>query len=386
MKKMIMLSLLALTSVATQAQTQKDEGIRAWGPSYMMSSSEITLDKNTKESTVIWQSTENNSWHEDIGILDNVPVNDSESAHPHLLPNHLLPKGPEMKGYTSISWELVDEGDNTVLHCYFRMPADIVKNLWLGNAESCILDKETGVIYQAISTVPERCYNKVFGVRGKEGTVLDLQILFPRLPKTVKKMVIYGVPNWSMRGFEVKSEISSLGHVMNAYDTIPQFHMARIMKESVDYNKDNLDSWAVYTDAHLIKPVKENTMALWRTPDATYLAIATEQNWIREYYGRGGNAFLLGQEGRKYKCKGVMGYPNDNIFWLEGYPGDHFAIVLVFEPLSLNVKTFNYVVPEGEPFSAWGASWSGKVISNLDVQQLRNNQHLFEYHPRVVVK
>lgn len=386
MKKMIMLSLLALTSVATQAQTQKDEGIRVWGPSYMRSVPDITLDKKTKKTTVQWNSTENNSWHEDIGILDNVPVNDSESIESAFF--KMSPTALETKGYVSMTWLLADEGDNTVLHCYFRMPADIVKNFWLGNAESCILDKETGVIYQAISTVPERCYNKVFGVKGKEGTIVDLQILFPRLPETVHDMVIYGVPNWNMRGYEVKRvhQFYGTASYRESYDTIPQFHMARIMKESVDYNKDNLDSWAVYTDAHLIKPVKENTMALWRTPDATYLAIATEQNWIREYYGRGGNAFLLGQEGRKYKCKGVMGYPNDNIFWLEGYPGDHFAIVLVFEPLPLNVKTFNYVVPEGEPFSAWGANWSGEVFSNLDVQQLRNNQHLFEYHPRVVVK
>ena len=81
-----------------------------------------------------------------------------------------------------------------------------------------------------------------------------------------------------------------------------------------------------------------------------------------------------------------MGYPNDNIFWLEGYPGDYFAIVLIFEPLPLNVKTFTYIDPEGEPFDAWGADWSGAVINDLDVSQLRRNQKLFEYRPRVVVK
>ena len=55
------------------------------------------------------------------------------------------------------------------------------------------LDKETGIIYQAQSTVPERCYNKVFAVKGKEGTVLDLQIVFPRLPENAKNLAIYGV-------------------------------------------------------------------------------------------------------------------------------------------------------------------------------------------------
>jgi hypothetical protein len=61
-------------------------------------------------------------------------------------------------------------------------------------------------------------------------------------------------------------------------------------------------------------------------------------------------------------------------------------MVLIFEPLPPHVDTFTYVVPEGEPFAMWGANWSGKVISNLNVEQLRKNQYLFEYHPRTVVR
>ena len=107
---------------------------------------------------------------------------------------------------------------------------------------------------------------------------------------------------------------------------------------------------------------------------------------FREYYGRGGNDILLDQQGHQYKCRGVMDYPNDHLFWLEGYPGDYFAYTLIFDPLPLNVKSFTYVVPEGEPFSAWGANWNGEVITDLRVQDLRQNQHLFEYQPRRIVK
>ena len=127
-------------------------------------------------------------------------------------------------------------------------------------------------------------------------------------------------------------------------------------------------------------------MALWRTPETTFLAIATEQNWLREYYGRGGNTVLLDERGHQYKCKGVMGYPNNDMFWVEGYSGDYFAIVLMFEPLPLNVGTLTYISPEGEPFEMWGADWEGEVIPNLEVSQLRKNQKLFDYRPRVVVK
>lgn len=381
MKKVIILSLLALTSIAIQAQKSTSIRVRTISPVFMRPSPNTVTDNKTKQTMLEWPNTENNTWHENIGILDNVPSIKAEDIYPDL-------SVTDMTGYVPIRWKLTDEGDNTVLHCYLLMKADVVTNLWLGNAESVILDKETGTIYQAKSTVPECCYDKVFGVKGKKGNVLDLKINFPRLPETAKDLAIYGVPNWLMRGFDVKQNNLWMPdkEAMPAYDPVPQFHIAHMVKDSVHYDKDNYGSWAVYNDPHLIKPVKEKTMALWRTPDATYLAIATEQNWIREYYGRGGDCILLSQQGRQFKCKGVIGYPNNRTFWLEGYPGDYFAIVLIFEPLPLEVKSFTYVAPEGEPFNMWGANWDGEVIPNLEVQQLRKNQKLFEYHPRVVVK
>lgn len=383
MRAMIILSLLTMTNVATQAQDGK---VRVKSSIIMGAAPEATIDKKTKLKTVEWPSTENNSWHEDIGFVDGVPtIADIKAIFPD------LPVPSEKYHYFPLIWDLCDERmgqeDVTVLNCYFRMTADVVSNLWLGNSESCILDKETGIIYQARSTVPERCFNKVFGVKGKEGTTFRFKIVFPRLPETAKHLCIYGVPLWYMRGWDVtENALMTSEESMEAYDPVPQFHIARLLKDSVHYDKNNHESWAVYEDAHLIKPTKEETMALWRTKDATYLAISTEQNWIREYHGRGGNTILLDQQGHQYKCKGVVGYPNDKIFWLEGYPGDYFAMVLIFEPLPPHVDTFTYVVPEGEPFAMWGANWSGKVISNLNVEQLRKNQHLFEYHPRTVVR
>lgn len=375
MKKTLILCLLAITCIATQAKKQKDIIVRGTGVVWR-GLPESSIDKQSGLKTIEWPSTENNSWHENIGIIDNVPVVEDRRSI-------LYSPQYETENYAPMAWSLADEGEKTVLHCYFMMKSDIVTNLWLGNDETTILDKETGIIYQAQATVPECCYNKVFGVKGKAGTALDLQIIFPKLPENAKDLVIYGVPGWYMRGMELQSAAPTY---MSAYDSVPNFHLAHLVKDSVNYNKNHQESWAVYKDAHTIKPVEEKTMALWRTPDATYLAIATEQNWFREYYGRGGNTILLDNQGRQYKCKGVMGYPNDNIFWLEGYPGDYFAIVLIFEPIPQDLKTFTYILPEGESFNVWGADWSGEVINNLDVSQLRKNQKLFEYRPRVVVK
>lgn len=378
MKKVFILSLVALTSLVIQAQKQNDITVRATSLPIMVGLPTPTTDKASGLTTIEWPDTENNPWHENIGILENVPTEKNIDS--------IFEKRYGTENYVQMGWRLTDEGKNTVLHCYFLMKSDIVTNLWLGNAETTILDKETGIIYQAKATAPEKCYNKVFGVKGKKGTTLDLQIIFPRLPESAKDLVIYGVPNWFMRGIDVHQAASVVEDEMPTYDPVPSIHLATKLKDSENYDKDNHKSWAVYNDAHIIKPVEEGTMALWRTPDATYLAIATEHNWIREYYGRGGDTILLDNRGRQYKCKGVMGYPNDKIFWLEGYPGDYFAMVLIFEPLPLNVENFTYIVPEGEPFNMWGANWDCKVIPNLKVSQLRKNQKLFDYHPRVVVK
>ena len=382
MKKSIFLSLMTLFCIATQAQEQNQTKVRATGSSLMMPTPEPIKDKKTKANTIALRDTENNSWHEDIGVLDNVPV---EKDIKNILSSSYIDNVPD--SYTVMSWRLTDEGENTVLHCYLQMPADIVTNLWLCSDESAILDKETGIIYQAKGSIPERCYDKVFGVKSKKGNTIDLQILFPKLPDNARDLAIYGVPGWNMRGINVKSNnMQFFEQYEEGYDSIPQFHMAKLVRESVNYDKDNSDSWAEYKDPHLIKPVEEKTMAIWLTPETTYLAIATEQNWFREYLGMGGNNILLDSQGRQYKCKGVMGYPNDNLFWLNGYPGDYFAIVLMFEPLSPYVSDITYVVPEGKPFKAWGANWSGDIIPNLDISQLRENQKLFKYHQRVVVK
>lgn len=379
MKKALILSLVAFVCIASQAQKKKDITVRANSLVLYTGLPNSSTDEKTGLKTIEWPSTENNSWHENIGIIDKVPVvEDVESIYGKA--NMAIP-------YMPMKWTLTDEGKKTVLHCYFMMKADVVTNLWLGNAETTILDKETGIIYQAQSTIPERCYNKVFAVKGKEGTVLDLQIVFPRLPENAKDLAIYGVPNWYMRGTDVQQQASMIAEEkLPDYDSSPNIHLAHKVKDAENYNKNKHDSWAVYNDAHTIKPVKEKTMALWRTPETTFLAIATEQNWLREYYGRGGNTVLLDERGHQYKCKGVMGYPNNDLFWVEGYSGDYFAIVLMFEPLPLNVGTFTYISPEGEPFEMWGAGWEGEVIPNLQVSQLRKNQKLFDYRPRVVVK
>ena len=385
-KRIITLSLMAIACLSIKAQ-EKNVKVLAQNYGYWVPTPSSAYDKKIKKTIARWPRTEKDDWFElsDL-VVDNVPT---VNGFAELFPDWVDAVPEYEEQYTPMSWRLTEENDETVLHCYLKMPADIVSNFWLTDEEGCLLDKETGISYRARRTAPD-CYYKRFGIRGKKGDVVDFKIFFPKLPETTKKVAIYGVPNWQLRGTEVKINRQPSGLVFhgvaNYYDNVPEFHHPTQIVEAKDYDKDNFFTWSEYTDAHLIKPISEGTMAMWLTPEATYVAIATEMNWRREYFGRGGNTILIDKSGHQYKCKGVMDYPNGPLFWVQGMSGDYFAIVLIFEPLPLNLDNITYIVPEGEPFKANFASWSGEVRPDLSIKELRDNQKLFKYHPREVVK
>ena len=382
MKRIVVLSLLTLVGITVPAQT-KDVTVLAVSDGIWIPRPEPVVEK--KKKVVTWFDNEKNDWYEQSLVLDNVPTEKNfEELFQGIV--HFSADMP----YIPMPWRLTEENDETVLHCYLKMPADVVNKFWLTDEEGAILDKETGITYRVRRTEPS-CYRQLFGIKAKEGDVLDFKIIFPQLPETTREVDIYGVPNWYLRGREVTlTRLSSDWHQYKAnvayYDTIPRFHKPRLLIPAKDYNKDNFRTWAEYTDAHLIKPVKENTMGMWITPEATYLAISTEMNWCREYFGRGNGVMLMDQSGHQYKLKEMIDYPTETLFWVQGYSGDYFAFVLVFEPIPLNIETITYIEPESEPFHVRNASWEGQVLPNLDIKQLRQNQKLFKYFPRKLVE
>lgn len=384
MKRLITISLIALVSINMLAQ-DKDVTVLAKSDGGWAPRPSVAVQPKTKKSVAIWKDTEKNDWYEQTLELEAVPVaKDFDAIFPNVTNDQDLP-------YIRMPWMLTEENGETVLHCYLRMPADVINKFWLTDMEGGILDKETGITYRARRTEPE-CYEKLFAVKAKKGEVLDFKIIFPKLPETTKKIAIYGVPNWFLRGANVtinRFTVSNSQEVVFdvvSYDEKPQFHKPRRIVEAKNYDKDNFRTWEEYTDAHLIKPVEEGTMAMWITPDATYLALSTELNWRREYFGRGGDTMLMDNAGHQYKCTGVLDYPNNTLFWVQGYSGDYFAIVLVFEPIPITLENITYIVPEGEPFHVRNANWSGEVRPNLSIKELRQNQHLFDYHPRVAIE
>ena len=396
MKRICFLSFLAMTSVALQAQPKglkvnytfqsETSGVNEYakGMGIFVSRPEVKTDNETKKTTAAWHMT-NMDWIKDYCEPKDVAIEkDILKIFPEMIN---VPQ--DAHSYMPMSWRLTDENNETVLHCYLRMPADEVTNLWLTSEETCIVDQETGAQYRIRRTEPDT-YRKHFTLKAKKGDVVDLKIFFAPLAETVKDVRIYGIPNWGMMGAPVTISHGFTGTLdYQTYDTVPQLRKPRVEKEHMSedkpYDMQNWNTWKVMTDAHLIKPLKDGTMALWRTPEATYLAIGYEQNWTTEYWSFGHDIKLLDETGRQYKIREVQGLPLDELFFMKGNAGDYVAYVLVFDPLPLDVSSITYIEPEGEPFNAWGANWSGSVQS-LNIQQLRDNQQLFKYQPRIIVK
>jgi len=399
--RMILTALLAATTATIGAQKPRagvdmpvmknkitvsnvlNEGRIIWIPI-----DQPSTDPATGLSTVKWQNTENRHVKERDGQWAKSVTMVSSSSTGRFERDFTFAKALETSSELApCGWELTEEDGETVLHCYMKMPADVITNFWLASDETALVDSETGVQYRARRSNPDN-WGQYFRFRAMKDSIVDLRIYFPPLPPETSSVYIYGVPNWGLNGYSaIKiSRPNMYRATISPYDAPPEFHKPRLVREASNYDKDNSGSWAEYTDAHLIRPLKHNTMALWRTADATYIAVAREQNWTREYFGEGPNDLLIDNNGKQYRLKEVQDYPNGNLFWVSGNSGDWIAFVKVYEPLAPGVRTINYIVPEGEPFKAWGANWSGTVESNLDVEQLRRNQKFFEYHPRVVVE
>lgn len=346
----------------------------------------LTDEENNeyKKTSVVWPNNEKDSWMKDTCWVK-APVISTEyydSLFPGMRDAIIYNPKADL---VVINWMLAIENDETVLHCFFTMPADIVTNLFLAMEETAIVDLETGVNYRIKRTEPE-CMRKHIGVKAKKGDILDFKIYFPKLSDTTSRVSIYTVPLWSQYGgVEYKLTQKNIGE---KYDDVPNIISPTFVSNGngEKYNKDNWDTWRHYKDAHLIKPVKDGTMALWNTPDATYIAVAHEQNSMGEYYAVPEGTMLIDDSGNRYTLKQFGGgnLPIGELFWIDGYSGDFHTFLMEFEPLPPTVTSFSFIEPDLEPFYVMFADPHGTVISNLNVNELRKNQSLFKHNPRVV--
>ena len=343
-------------------------------------------DEELQDSVIEWRKTANKY----RGDVKTVKTEDLNFAGRHTQPYQKISEALENikspNDLIGLFWELKEEDNQTVLHCYFTMPAHPVKRMWLGGEETYIVDEETGVHYKPRVTTPD-VMQQYFTVQAPKDSLIDFTITFPPLPESTQYISITGVPNWGLYDSGNSIKINRRGLENAEYDQKPNIRIPQLKQPEQNYNKDDADTWAYYHKVHTIKPLEnEKTFALWRTPEATYLAKPHNQTWTREYYGYDDTTFLVDDNGNQYKIKGIQGIPMNHLFWVEECAGDWFALVLEFEPIPLDVTQISYISLDGEPFNAWGANWEGTQIRDMDVETLRQNQKLFEYVERKIVE
>ena len=77
----------------------------------------------------------------------------------------------------------------------------------MGRIDYISSGEEQEHLYAVYQTQPEEYWMELakenrdsFFRSGTKGTCIDLQVYFPRLPESTKKISIYGVQNWGLSG------------------------------------------------------------------------------------------------------------------------------------------------------------------------------------------
>ena len=380
--KFTILCLMLSLGLSVQA---KSTGIKVLAKSFFVVSTppQTQLDKKTNKDAVVWYVKLPN-WEDKVQWVENVSTETEENMiypFPLLKGGQGFPKGAQG---AFLGWILTEEGNSTILHCYLKMPADEITNLDFASEETAIVDMNSGIQYRA-NRVDPNIFGKPLGIRGKKGEYIDLKIYFPKLPENVHEIAIYGVRNWYLEGG--KNTYIIQRNTQLSYDSKPEFHIPEMLRAESNYDRSNWDTWAKYNKAHLVKPIQDETMALWLTPEAAYLAIACEQNWTTEYFCFYSGTMLMDENYVQYKLQNVEGLPMDRAFFIQGNSGDHIAFLLKFDPMPLSTSKITYYAPASqEAITVWGANNEANVKPNLSVEKLRKNQQLFKYQKRIIVK
>ena len=172
--------------------------------------------------------------------------------------------------------QLCREKDQTVLHCYLYKDyhPDAI-SVRLGSQETYIVDAETGTHYKARGTYDNAIWGyEQFALRGNG--YFDFPIYFAPLPETVRYIYIFGVPEWGFSGneiYQIKKDTSEI-----VADSIPHFHIPHVIEKGKLYTEAGKLEYDIYGDFQLVKPSEAKLMAIWRSSENTYLAIATKAN------------------------------------------------------------------------------------------------------------
>lgn len=159
------------------------------------------------------------------------------------------------------------------------------------------------------------------------------------------------------------------------------------------YDKLDYNTFPVFDMKHTIAPIKgkrlQDKLAIWPTPEATYVVMANKQLWNMMYFRNSSKMFIRDRKtGKEYPTRETIGLPMDTTYWVKGVPGEWFAIVKVFPPLPASCT---HIDIEGEKkkqeYIPNTTGWSNPYrVINVSIQELLDNQEKMKFWETVIVK
>lgn len=177
------------------------------------------------------------------------------------------------------------------------------------------------------------------------------------------------------------------------YDTVPVFHAPRLLSPAKNYDEQDYNTFAVYDNPHTVamcpaeNPLEK--MAIWCTPEATYLAIVDEQKWTRMYYHTSSKNYLRDcLTGECFPIRELLYYPMDQTYWIEGVAGEWACRVLVFPPLPKKCTHIDIMsgAPELKKIEGTTGWRKRNDYQNVSVAALQLQQSIATYRKTVIVK
>lgn len=312
---------------------------------------------------------------------------------------------------TSSSYSLSMNDSCSVFSFIVSVDSDY-QEIWIGGEDTFIMDMETGTRYAARYALNDArlyCTNAIIKQKGKR---LLFQIVFPRLPKNVNRICIYGIPSIGLMGgncFEI-DEIKRISFFdpddypefffspLKQYeDEIPIFKHPLLVLNSTSYNTNDIQTDPIFINAPRIYPIepeiiKRNRFAFWCTKDTTYVTQIFECKKTDNPYRISSNASLVIIEDSVVECCNTYplelriisaeSFPLDKTFIIRGIPGDFVIIVMKFPPLPL--KTNNVIVDMDN--RSYPTDWLLPEEEEVFYDQwyigyLRNNQQYVRLYP-----
>lgn len=174
----------------------------------------------------------------------------------------------------------------------------------------------------------------------------------------------------------------------------PDYRNPILEKPANNYNADDYKTFAVYAKPYTVAaPTGDSpaqNYAIWCTKKATYLAVPYKMLWARRYFNNQSCDYLRdSRTGKKYPLKRVLGLPVDETYWMTGIPGEWFAQIFEFPPLSPECTEIDIINTDCKPleYIKGTTGWEGsKDYYNLSVSALQANQHKMKYKETIVVK